>query len=104
MADHNITLEQAQDYIENFDTLNISTQFSTFISRDQIEELLSQEGAIGLNIYNGYANDKIHLVFVAAQNSDIASYEIKDDLSLIKNGYTGGPGLSIEPNDLNTWK
>lgn len=102
MANNDITIEQAETYIDDFKSLNISTQYSTFIPKSQIEELLNQEGAIGLNIYNGYANEKIHLVFVAAQNSDIANYEIKDDLSLIKNGYDGGPELSIEPNVLNT--
>lgn len=102
MPNNDITLAQAEAYVDAFKTLNISTQNSTFIPKDQIESLLSLTGSIGLNIYNGYGDGKIHLVVVSAQTSTEAGYEIQDDLSVIKNGYSGEPEMSVVPNSLNT--
>lgn len=102
MPNNDITLAQAEALVDDFKTLNISSQFSTFIPRDQIDELLSQPNSIGINIYNGYADGKIHLVFVSAQTSTEAGYTLQDDLSLIKNTLTGDPEISIVPNDINS--
>lgn len=102
MPNNNITLIQAEALVDEFKSLNMSSQYSTFIPREQIEELLNQTGSIGLNIYNGYADGKIHLVFVSAQASDEAEYEIQDNLSIIKNTLTGQPDMSVVPNELNS--
>lgn len=102
MPNNNITIEQAEAYVDNFKSLNISAQHSTFIPRDQIEELLNQAGTIGLNIYNGYADGNIHLVVVSAQASTNPEYQIQDNLDIIKNEFSGGPSMTIVPNDINT--
>lgn len=102
MADHNITIAEAETMVDNFKALNISTQLSTFIPKVELLELLNQSGSIGLNIYNGYADGKIHLVVLSAKVSDEAGYEIQDDLSCIKNDFGGDPDISVVPNDINT--
>ena len=102
MPNNDITLAQAEAYVDSFKTLNISSQYSTFIPKDQILDLLNQSGSIGLNICNGYGDGKIHLVVVSAQTSTESGYEIQDDLSVIKNGYSGDPQITVVPNDLNS--
>lgn len=102
MPDNNITVSQAAALVDEFKSLNISSQYSSFIPKAQIEELLSQSGSIGLNIYNGYADGKIHLVVVSAQTSTDPAYQIQDDLSIVKNGYDGSPQMTVVPNDINT--
>ncbi len=102
MLNHEIELSRAKDMLDNFRAEFPNSQYSSYISRDQLQQILDDPSIIGLNVYHGFFDNNFHLIVVGATEPSSNEYQIQDDLNCIKNVWQGGPGLNIEPNDLNS--
>jgi len=77
-----ITLEQAQRYVQAFRSKYPQEVKAFYVGINQIENVLGQENCMGLRIYNGYeekeARMNIVIVGVNSQGNDITSGIILD--------------------------
>ena len=102
MPNHDIELPQAKEMLDNFKSEFPNSQISNFISREELESILSNPNFLGINIYNGFLNESIHLIVVPSLAPSSNEFQIQDDLNCMKNGWSGLPGMRIEPNELNS--
>lgn len=79
-----ITLEEAVSFTHSFQSENINEIKSFFVGSETLKKILTQEGCIGLRIYNGYdasANKSNRvLVGVDEMGEDISDGVIVDYL------------------------
>lgn len=82
-----ITEKQAKELIAAFGVKYKGEINSSFIGSDNVKHILSQEGCMGIRIYNGYddENKKMNLVLVGVDESGKEMLEdgiIYDELAL----------------------
>lgn len=66
-----ITVERAKELITSFGMKYKNEINSSFIGSENVHHILSQEGCVGLRIYNGYNNEvnKMSLIVIGVDES-----------------------------------
>jgi hypothetical protein len=80
-----ITLDEAIDFTQSFQTRNPDELKSFFVGINKLNLILEQEDCVGLRIYNGYntntQKNNLALVGVDEEGEDITNGVILEDLS-----------------------
>lgn len=91
-----ISIQQAEEWTQNWRNNNSGATKGVFFGRDEIENLLSQSGCMGIRMYFAINNDDEHtLVLVGADAGEDDITELVMDSGLLC------PPRCAKPNKLN---